>query len=69
MPKIWSAKRERQYQHIKESERKEGRSEKVAEEIVSLPMFPTLTSDQQQVVISEVKEFVDSAQLQPAERL
>jgi dTDP-4-amino-4,6-dideoxygalactose transaminase len=44
-------------------------TEKVAEEIVSLPMFPTLTSDQQQVVISEVKEFVDSTQLQPAERV
>ena len=31
----WSKKRERQYQHIKESERKEGRSEKVAEEIAA----------------------------------
>jgi hypothetical protein len=31
----WSKKRERQYEHIKESERKEGRSEKVAEEIAA----------------------------------
>jgi hypothetical protein len=31
----WSAKRERQYDHIKASERREGRSEKVAEEIAA----------------------------------
>jgi hypothetical protein len=33
--KTWSKKRERQYEHIKESERKEGRSEAVAEEIAA----------------------------------
>jgi hypothetical protein len=33
--KAWSAKRERQYKHIKESERKEGRSPKRAEEIAA----------------------------------
>jgi hypothetical protein len=31
----WSKKRERQYQHIKESERKQGRSKDVAEEIAA----------------------------------
>jgi hypothetical protein len=31
----WSKKRERQYQHIKESELKEGRSKDVAEEIAA----------------------------------
>jgi hypothetical protein len=31
----WNAKRERQYQHIKESELKEGRSEDLAEEIAA----------------------------------
>jgi hypothetical protein len=31
----WSKKRERQYEHIKESERKQGRSEDVAEEIAA----------------------------------
>jgi hypothetical protein len=36
MPRqAWSDKRERQYQHIKESERREGRSEDVAEEIAA----------------------------------
>jgi hypothetical protein len=36
MPRqAWSEKRERQYQHIKESERREGRSEDVAEEIAA----------------------------------
>jgi dTDP-4-amino-4,6-dideoxygalactose transaminase len=43
-------------------------TERVAHEIVSMPMFPTLTSDQQKVVISQVKQFVDSTQLQPVER-
>jgi hypothetical protein len=33
--KAWSKKRERQYEHIKESERKEGRSEALAEEIAA----------------------------------
>jgi hypothetical protein len=31
----WSAKRERQYEHIKESEREQGRSEKRAKEIAA----------------------------------
>jgi hypothetical protein len=36
MPKSsWSEKRERQYQHIRDSEKHEGRSEKVAEEIAA----------------------------------
>jgi hypothetical protein len=36
MPRqAWSDKRERQYEHIKESERREGRSEDVAEEIAA----------------------------------
>jgi hypothetical protein len=36
MPRqAWSAKRERQYEHIKESEQKEGRSADVAEEIAA----------------------------------
>jgi hypothetical protein len=36
MPRqAWSEKRERQYQHIKESERREGRSNDVAEEIAA----------------------------------
>ena len=33
--KAWSAKRERQYEHIKESERKQGRSPKRAKEIAA----------------------------------
>ena len=35
MPKAWSAKRERQYEHIKESVEHRGKSEKVAEEIAA----------------------------------
>jgi plasmid stabilization system protein ParE len=35
MPKAWSAKRERQYEHIKDSEKKEGRSTKRAKEIAA----------------------------------
>jgi hypothetical protein len=31
----WSKKRERQYEHVKESERKQGRSKEVAEEIAA----------------------------------
>jgi dTDP-4-amino-4,6-dideoxygalactose transaminase len=34
--------------------------EKVAREIVSLPMFPQLQSDQQQRVVQAVAEFVES---------
>jgi hypothetical protein len=35
MPKAWSDKRERQYEHIKESEKKQGRSTKRAKEIAA----------------------------------
>jgi hypothetical protein len=35
MPKSWSDKRERQYEHIKESEKKQGRSTKRAKEIAA----------------------------------
>ena len=35
MPKAWSAKRERQYEHIKEGLEDRGRSEKKAEEIAA----------------------------------
>ncbi len=35
MPKAWSAKDERQYEHVKESEKKEGRSTARAKEIAA----------------------------------
>jgi hypothetical protein len=35
MPKAWSNKDERQYEHIKESEKKEGRSTERAKEIAA----------------------------------
>jgi plasmid stabilization system protein ParE len=35
MPKAWSAKRERQYEHIKESVQEQGKSEQKAEEIAA----------------------------------
>ena len=35
MPKAWSAKRERQYEHIKEGLEDQGRSEDTAEEIAA----------------------------------
>lgn len=35
MPKAWTDKDERQYKHIKASEKKEGRSAKVAERIAA----------------------------------
>ena len=35
MPKAWSGKRERQYEHIRESEKKQGRSDKRAKEIAA----------------------------------
>jgi hypothetical protein len=35
MPKSWSAKCERQYEHVKESEEKQGRSPERAEEIAA----------------------------------
>ncbi len=40
-PKEWSAKRERQYQHIKESELDEGRSKERAEEIAAATVNKT----------------------------
>jgi dTDP-4-amino-4,6-dideoxygalactose transaminase len=42
-------------------------TERAAAAIVSLPMFPNLTSDQQERVVTEVRRFVESPQLQPAE--
>lgn len=35
MPKAWSAKRERQYDHIKDGLKSRGKSEKVAEQIAA----------------------------------
>ena len=35
MPKAWSAKDERQYEHVKESERRRGKSNERAEEIAA----------------------------------
>jgi hypothetical protein len=35
MPQSWSAKRERQYEHIKDSEKQQGRSTKRAKEIAA----------------------------------
>jgi hypothetical protein len=35
MPKAWSAKDERQYDHVKESEKKEGKSTERAKEIAA----------------------------------
>jgi hypothetical protein len=35
MPKAWSAKRERQYEHIKESLEERGKGERLAEEIAA----------------------------------
>jgi hypothetical protein len=35
MPKAWTAKDERQYEHIKDSERKEGRSTKRSKQIAA----------------------------------
>jgi hypothetical protein len=35
MPKAWSSKDERQYEHVKESEQKQGRSTKRAKEIAA----------------------------------
>jgi hypothetical protein len=35
MPRAWSAKRERQYKHIKEEQLKDGKSTKKAEEIAA----------------------------------
>ena len=35
MPKAWSKKDERQYEHVKESEKREGKSKDRAEEIAA----------------------------------
>jgi hypothetical protein len=35
MPQQWSKKRERQYEHVKDSEKKSGRSEKTAKSIAA----------------------------------
>jgi hypothetical protein len=35
MPKAWSAKDERQYEHVKESEKKEGKSTERSKEIAA----------------------------------
>jgi len=40
-PKAWSAKRERQYKHVKESELDQGRSEDRAEEIAAATVNKT----------------------------
>ena len=39
--KSWSAKRERQYEHIKSGEKKQGRSEKTAERIAAATVNKT----------------------------
>jgi hypothetical protein len=41
--KAWSKKRERQYEHIKESEKEAGRSEKTAERIAAATVNKTRT--------------------------
>jgi len=41
MPKAWSDKRERQYEHVKESEKERGRSEKTAERIAGATVNKT----------------------------
>lgn len=43
-------------------------TEKAAREIVSLPMFPNLTLNQQQAVVTEIQRFVESGHLQTALR-
>lgn len=35
MPKAWTKKDERQYEHVKDSEKKQGRSEKRSKEIAA----------------------------------
>lgn len=41
MPKAWSSKDERQYEHIKEGETKRGRSAKVAKRIAAAKVNKT----------------------------
>jgi dTDP-4-amino-4,6-dideoxygalactose transaminase len=42
-------------------------TEGAADAIVSLPMFPNLTTHQQECVVAEIRGFVESAQLQPVQ--
>ena len=42
--KAWTAKRERQYQHIKENEKERGRSEDTAERIAAATVNRTRTA-------------------------
>ena len=44
-------------------------TERAAQSIVSLPMFPTLTAAQQERVVAEVARFVGAAELQTAARV
>ena len=41
MPKAWSDKRERQYEHVKESEEERGRPEKTAKRIAAATVNKT----------------------------
>ena len=41
MPRSWSAKRERQYEHFKESEKERGRSEATAKRIAGATVNKT----------------------------
>ena len=41
VPESWSPKRERQYEHVKESEEQRGRSEKKAEQIAAATVNKT----------------------------
>jgi hypothetical protein len=41
MPRSWTAKRERQYEHIKEAEKKSGRSVKTAKRIAAATVNKT----------------------------
>ncbi len=44
-------------------------AEKYYEECLSLPMFPALTNDEQNFVISSIKQFFDSGRIQTDEHL
>jgi len=45
MPQAWTAKDERQYEHIKDSEKKEGRSMKRAKQIAAATVNKRRKSD------------------------
>jgi len=45
MPQAWSSKDERQYEHIKDSEKKEGRSMKRAKQIAAATVNKQRTSE------------------------